>query len=184
MGAQTPEQSPRFGSPQGGADPYQTHPLAAMGLARALIPQNKLAEARDILGRLLSTGRMMSAVHRLLGDAHAQEGKYSDAAQSYRTALLASARGMDAVANVEASLTSGAEGPELIAPYVRELERLSNSQGFGQGRFGARARGFQAGSPNSTQQAPGGPFQQRWQRVMAERGGANGRVGSIRRGRM
>jgi tetratricopeptide (TPR) repeat protein len=102
---------------------------ARLSMARALIAQRKLPEARAILSKV-NRRNMRGAVQRLYGDAFAAEGQVEDAERSYRAAFIHMPDGQEALVRVErakAELKSP-EGREILALYVKELDVLREAR--------------------------------------------------------
>lgn len=107
----------------------QPRMFAQILLIQALIPQNKLAEARQTLARMPRQGPMAAVVQRLYGDAFAFEGNLGAAEQSYRAALHAARGGEALLREVEVRKSAeGLEGAALLSAYTEALDRNLEQQ--------------------------------------------------------
>jgi tetratricopeptide (TPR) repeat protein len=108
--------------------------IGQLALVAALLPQGKLADAIDVLGKVPRRGRLATPVHRLYGDIYAAQEMHGDAIRSYRAALLHSENGKQLIEEVEKSLPPGADQKAETAAYqaaciqLREQLRERNKQ--------------------------------------------------------
>lgn len=97
-------------------------------MARALIPQKKLTEARAMLSQV-DRRNLLPVVQRLYGDAFAIEERYDDAENSYRSAMIHMPEGEAAIARVdEAKVAMKSADPKAaIKIYNAEFDNIRES---------------------------------------------------------
>ncbi len=97
---------------------------ARLFLVEALLPQNKLRKAREILARVPRRGPLGGIVQKYYGDIHAAEHRYDEAEQSYRAACLAARDGEAMLAEIDRERPRDAEaGPAVLALYQDAFRR-------------------------------------------------------------
>jgi len=108
---------------------------ARLGLARALIAQKELTEARALLSSV-NQRRNKAAVQRLYGDAYAAENNHELAESSYRSALLHVPEGHDSLAKIDQakSANSKASGSNVLKLYEEEFDRRHEAMREGENR--------------------------------------------------
>ena len=128
---------------------------AQLRLVKALIMQNKLDEAQDMLKNLPRRGRMASFLYEYYGDIFSAKMHYNEAIDSYRAALLHIENGEQVLTEVDAGMEPGADNRSRISRFqaaivkLREEERARRQEEGAdrnvRSRSGARRRG--GGSP-------------------------------------
>ena len=114
---------------------------AQIALVRALIPQKKLSEAREILSGLPRSGLRGMMVQRLYGDAFVEEGKIDAAVQSYRAGILTVEGGDQVLAKIDAAAgDKPATGKAALKPYLDEFERRASGEEFDSDAAAAQMR--------------------------------------------
>lgn len=118
---------------------------APVRLAEALIKQNKLDQARDLLKNVRRVGRLTGLVHQYYGDIYAAKKLYDDAVQSYTAAILSDPDGESAIAEIEAAAGPGADSkakvPHFQAAFAERREKArEQSRSSDQEERGARRR--------------------------------------------
>jgi len=169
--AMTAPRGPAQGAPQfvqGGGKAQRPNLLMQIALVRALIPQKKLTEAREILGRAPRGGRAKALVQRLYGDAFAIEGKFDAAEQSYHAALLQMRDGEAALATINAAKATkpAPTGAALIKLYTDEFARRADAREENRGAIDREK------------------LRERLRERRAQNGGGQGRIGALLSQRM
>ncbi|MDP3961089.1 MAG: tetratricopeptide repeat protein [Pseudorhodobacter sp.] len=153
---------------QGGGQTQRPNLLTQIALVRALIPQKKLTEAREILGRAPRSGRARALVQRLYGDAFAVEGKFDAAEQSYHAALMQMRDGEAGLATINAAKATkpAPTGAALIKLYTDEFERRADAREENRGAIDREK------------------LRERLRERRAQNGGGQGRIGALLSQRM
>ncbi len=101
---------------------------AKVGLMDVLVHQGKLEETREILKTVSRRGPMAGIVHRLSGDVFFAEGKYREAVESYRAALLRRANGKDILESLDKEPAGNGEADwlSLAEQYVSEVGKAQD----------------------------------------------------------
>jgi predicted Zn-dependent protease len=87
--------------------------MVGLKLLQALIPQGKLQEAMQLLHGVPERARRNPLVHAAYGDIHMAAGRYKQAAESYRAAMLRRADGKSVVDSIV--LPTSSEGDWKVA---------------------------------------------------------------------
>lgn len=113
------------------------HP-ARLGLVEALIAENHLDEATDILKQMPQLKALEAKKHKLWGDIYQRQGLLKEATHEYRAAtLLAAEEGdtLDELAELDALLEEEDKWQEALEPY-----RAAANRQLSEARTGKRAR--------------------------------------------
>jgi len=98
--------------------------VARILLVRALIPQDKIGEARELLNTMPRTGNTGAVVQRLYGDAFAAERNFDAAEESYRAALMHGEDGEARLREIDERLEAGEFAPqERLRLYTDAIDR-------------------------------------------------------------
>jgi tetratricopeptide (TPR) repeat protein len=115
--------------------------MAQIALVQSLIPQKKLKEAREILGKMRRNGRPNPMVQRLYGDAYAMEGNFKAAEESYRAAIQRNENGEDILKEIDAAKAAqNPEGEALVQLYKDSFKDRRESRRENRGSGGMRER--------------------------------------------
>lgn len=106
----------------------RTSPLR---LVEALVPQGKYNEAREILKKIPSRGRLAGLVHQYYGDIYVGQQLYDQAIGSYKAALLQSEVGEQLLKETEQSIGSDQDAKALVSSFQAAIAKW---------REGARSR--------------------------------------------
>ncbi|SIT15270.1 Lipopolysaccharide biosynthesis regulator YciM, contains six TPR domains and a predicted metal-binding C-terminal domain [Roseivivax lentus] len=110
------------------AEPQRGLSNVRIAMARALIPQKKLTEARAMLAQV-NRRNLLPVVQRLYGDAFAAESRFEDAENSYRSSMIHMPEGEEAIARVEQAkaVLKSPDGKAVLQIYEAEFANLRES---------------------------------------------------------
>lgn len=103
---------------------------AQLTLVQALVPQGKLKEAREILGKAPRNKATAPLVQRLYADTFAAEGNYDAAEQSYRAAVLGLKHGEEVLQSIddEKAAEANMTADKLVALYTDKYDDALRQQ--------------------------------------------------------
>ena len=101
---------------------------AKVGLVDVLIQQGKVDEAREILKSISRRGPMAGIVHRLSADTFFAEGKYREAVESYRAALIRRPNSKEILESLdkEPAGDGQADWLNLVEKYQSEVKKAQD----------------------------------------------------------
>jgi tetratricopeptide (TPR) repeat protein len=98
--------------------------LLGLQLLQVLIPQGKLQEAMQLLDRAPDRARRSPRIHAAYGDVHLAAGRYKQAAESYRAAMLHRTDGKPVLDSI--AMPADGDGAEWKAVAERLQAALRN----------------------------------------------------------
>jgi tetratricopeptide (TPR) repeat protein len=105
----------------------EIRPGAQMGFVKALIEENQLEEAAEILRKIPQDKRLVPRKHQLWGDLYQRRGLLKEAAEEYRAAALLAAEGGETpedLANLDVLLEQDEEKwEEVLTPYKAAADK-------------------------------------------------------------
>ncbi|MBD2183273.1 tetratricopeptide repeat protein [Planktothrix sp. FACHB-1355] len=121
-------------------------PAARLGLIEALVQNNELEEAIEMLNQVPRVKQLAAKTHQLWGDIYQRQGLTKEAAEEYRAASLAASEAgdiPDELAELDAILEQDdTSSPNLISSYRSlALQQLTQAQTRARQNFQQRRQG-------------------------------------------